>query len=379
MAATQQPSDEAALQKRTVETIIRVGVIVVLIAWCFLIVWPFVTPLVWGVIIAMATYSGYRWLLTVLGGRRVAAASVYSLVMLILLIGPMVVLAETLVDGARQLAEALIDGRLTIPPPPDGVRDWPLIGEPVQKYWSLASEDISAALSKIAPQLRALGRWLLSVAAGVGFGVLQFVFAIVIAGILVVHAGGGRDASLAIATRLAGDRGRDYIELARSTVRSVARGILGVSLIQTGLAGLGFLAVGIPGAGFLALICLLFSVVQIGVFPVLIPVVIYVFVEMDTMTAILFTVWNVIVGFTDNALKPLLLGRGVKVPMPVIFIGAIGGLLTSGIVGLFVGPVVLALGYTLFLVWLDDGPEQLPGHTGPDTPASDSPARRSHD
>ena len=152
----------------------------------------------------------------------------------------------------------------------------------------------------------------------------------------------------AIATRLAGERGADYAELVQATVRSVTRGILGVALIQSLLAGLGFLAVGIPGAGLLALVCLLLGVVQIGPAVVLIGTVIYVFSTADTVTAVIFLIWSIFVGLIDNVLKPVLLGRGVKVPMVVIFVGAIGGFLASGIIGLFVGAVVLALSFTLF-------------------------------
>jgi predicted PurR-regulated permease PerM len=132
----------------------------------------------------------------------------------------------------------------------------------------------------------------------------------------------------------------------------VTRGILGVAVIQAILAGLGFLAAGVPAAGLWALIALILSVVQLGVFPVLIPVLIYLFFTADLLTTLLFLGWAVFVGSIDNVLKPILLGRGVAVPMWVVFIGAIGGLLSMGIIGLFIGPVVLVLGYTLFLAWL---------------------------
>ncbi len=373
MAATDQSSDDTVYQKRAVEIAIRVFAIFVLVGWCFQIVRPFVVPLVWGIIIAIASYPGYRWLLSGLGDRRAVASSLFAVAMLILLVGPMVMLAETLVDGARVVAEDLSGGTLTIPPPPESVRDWAIIGEPLHRFWALASEDMTAALNKIAPQIKSIGRALLSIATGAGFGVLKFAFAIVLASILLAHAGGGRNASYAIATRLMGGRGPHYVELAKSTVRSVARGILGVALIQSVLAGFGFLAVDFPGAGLLALLCLFLAVIQIGIFPILIPAVIYVFSTMDTTTALLFLVWSIFVGLIDNILKPFLLGRGVQVPMVVIFVGAIGGLLTSGLIGLFVGPVVLALGYTLFLAWLDEQPHAHSAQSGQDvSPAGDA-------
>ena len=162
----------------------------------------------------------------------------------------------------------------------------------------------------------------------------------------------GGEAVRAVAVRLAGEDGITYASIGQATVRSVARGILGVALIQSLLAGLGFLAVGVPGAGLLALVCLLLAVVQIGPGIVLAGAVIYVFTEASTPTAIAFLLWCVFVGLLDNFLRPLLLGRGVRVPMLVIFIGAIGGVLSSGIIGLFVGSVVLAVSYSVFTAWL---------------------------
>jgi predicted PurR-regulated permease PerM len=157
----------------------------------------------------------------------------------------------------------------------------------------------------------------------------------------------------AIARRIAAERGTEFATLAGATVRSVAQGILGVALIQSFLAGLGFLVVGIPGAGLWALLGLFFCVVQVGLLPVALPALIYVFATAEPVTAVVFTIWTLAVSLIDNVLKPLLLGRGVRVPTVVIFLGAIGGFLTEGIIGLFVGAVVLVLGYRLFQAWLE--------------------------
>jgi predicted PurR-regulated permease PerM len=342
--------------RRAVEAAIRIGLVALLVAWCFQIVRPFIVPVVWGIIIAVAVHPGYRRLETALGNHRTIAATLFTLLMLILLIGPTVMLAGTLAESAQGLAAHLTAGNLAIPPP-ESIGSWPLIGEPLERFWRLASVNAGAALAEITPQIAAFGRWLLSTVAELGLGFLQFVLAIVIAGVLLANAQGGGQTARAIATRLAGERGGDYAELGQATVRSVARGILGVALIQSLLAGLGFLAVGVPGAGLLALVCLLLAVVQIGPAVVLIGTVIYVFSTADTFTAAIFLIWSIFVGLIDNVLKPVLLGRGVKVPMVVIFVGAIGGFLASGIIGLFVGAVVLALSFTLFKAWLTEPPE----------------------
>jgi predicted PurR-regulated permease PerM len=228
----------------------------------------------------------------------------------------------------------------------------PLVGEKIESLWRDASTNLAQALSALEPQLRALGTWLLRFATSAGMGLLHFVLAILIAGVLLAKSGTGRRAADAIGYRLAGERGLRYTRLAEAVVRSVSRGILGVALIQAVLAGLGMLVAGVPAAGLWALVVLLLATIQIGAFPVLLPVVIYLFYSANLGTALLFAIWSLFVGSIDNVLKPILLGRGVSVPMVVIFLGAIGGFIGAGIIGLFVGPVVLVVGYELFLAWL---------------------------
>ena len=227
------------------------------------------------------------------------------------------------------------------------------MGEAAYDLWSRATQNLMSVLAPIRPQLVKLGTGVLSMAAGLGFALLQSVLAIVVAGVLLANDAGAGQVARAIGLRVAGERGAEFVELAGATVRSVAQGVLGVALIQSALAALGFLAVGIPGAGLWALIGLLLCVVQIGLLPVTLPIVIYVFATANTWVAVVFTVWTVLVSLLDNVLKPILLGRGVRVPTIVIFLGSIGGFLSAGIVGLFVGSVVLVLGYTLFRAWLD--------------------------
>jgi predicted PurR-regulated permease PerM len=351
------------------EATIRIGLLVLLFAWCFEIVKPFIIPIVWGIIIAVGTYPPYLSLSRRLGGRRNLAAAVIAVLGLVLLLVPALMLSGTLIDSAHGLAAGLQEGSIAVPPPPEGVKAWPMVGEQLEVFWSQASNNLAATLEKIAPQLKAVGGWLLSTAAGAGWGLLQFVIAIVIAGVLLANAQGGSKATYAIVTRLAGEKGAEFAKLAEATVRSVTRGILGVALIQSTLIGLGFLVMGIPGAGLWALLCLILSVIQVGPFPVVLPVLIYVFSTADTVPAVLFLIWSLLTGAIDNILKPILLGRGVEVPMAIIFIGAIGGFISSGIIGLFVGAVVLVLGYRLFLVWLDDSPD-LDGLESPAEPAA---------
>ena len=352
MANQDSPIEDNALVGRALQVTIRVGIFLLLVAWCFTIVRPFLVPVVWGIIIAVGTYRLFDALQTLFGGRSSWAAVVYVVLALLVLILPGLLLAGTLVDGVEALAAHLTDGTFQVPPPPATIQSWPLIGDPLHRFWLLASTNLEQALARIAPQLTAAGHWLLGFVGAVSLGFLQFVVAIFIAAALLANAAGGERVADDVATGLAGAQGRTYADLAVQTIRSVARGIIGVALIQSILAGLGFLAVGLPAAGLLALVCLLLAIIQLPVGLVLVPVAIYGFTAFDTTTAVIFAVWCALVSLIDNVLRPLLLGRGVDLPMLVVFIGAIGGLLSSGILGLFVGPVVLALGYTLVTTWL---------------------------
>ncbi|NEV61210.1 AI-2E family transporter [Thiorhodococcus minor] len=364
-------TDENPFVDNALEATIRIGVLLLIAAWCFSIIKPFIIPIAWAIIIAVGTYPAYGKLTARLGGRRAPAAALIAMLGIIILILPAAMLSGTVIEGAHGMAENLKDGALAVPPPPDGIKSWPVVGEQLHAFWSQASANLASTLSKFAPQLKAFGSWLLSAAAGAGFVILQLFVAVIIAGFLLAHSETGGRATRAIARRLAGTQGESFARLAEATVRSVARGILGVALIQSLLIALGFLVMGVPGAGLWALLCLILSVIQIGPMLVVIPVVFYVFSTADTLPAILFLIWSIFTGAIDNILKPILLGRGVDVPMAVVFIGAIGGFISSGIIGLFVGAVVLVLGYKLILAWLGEDANS-PPPVAPEQPTSPS-------
>jgi len=351
--------DENLFVARALKATIRIGVLLLLVVWCFSIVRPFLVPVAWGIIIAVASFGFYERLETLTGGRRALAGALYATLGLAVLAAPVALLGGTLVDGIRAVATGLEAGTVHIPPPPAEVADWPLIGPPIFQFWELASTNLQQALLAVQDQVTPLGTWLLGFVGAILVGFFQFVIAIFIATGLVMNAKNGARLAGELATSFAGPDGSAYAELATQTVRSVAKGILGVALVQSILAGIGFVVAGVPAAGLLALVCLILAIVQIGAVPVLVAVVIYQFTVMDTTAAVLFLAWCVVVGISDNILRPLLLGRGVDLPMLVIFIGAIGGVLTSGILGLFVGPVVLALGYSLLMAWVAEARAQV--------------------
>ncbi len=357
MNSSNHSSNDTLFLARALEATLYIGLVVLLLYWCFQIGRPFIQIIVWGIIITVAIHPAYNRLKSALGGRDRLAATLFTLIALIVLLVPAYMLSGSLIDVAQEYSARINEGTLSVPPPSESVRSWPAIGEPLYEFWSLASNNLESALSKINPQLKKLVIPLLSAAAGAGVGILKFVISIIIAGVLLANAAGGGQAARALATRLTGERGTKVIELSAATVRSVALGILGVALIQMVLASIGLLAVGVPGAGFWALLVLILAVVQLPPLFVLVPIIIYVFSTSSTVIAVVFAIWSILVGISDAFLKPLLMGRGVDVPMLVVFIGAIGGFMTSGIIGLFVGAVVLTLGYKLFILWLKEETE----------------------
>jgi predicted PurR-regulated permease PerM len=350
---TRRPAEDGAFLSRAIDVSVRIAVVAVVVFWCLQILRPFVQPVIWGAIIAVATQPLYRRLESLLGGRSRLAATLLVVVALALLIGPTVALTASLVETAAELSGELRHGSLAVPPPPAFVADWPLVGHPLSEYWSLANQNLDALLRQIAPQLKAIGLWLVSSAATTGLGIVKFVISIVIAGVMLANGRRAAATTGRIAGRLAGERGARLTLLAGATVQSVTRGILGVAAIQALMAGAGYLAVGVPAAGLWALLTLLVAVLQLPTLVVLAPIVVYVFSTSSTPVAVAFAIWSLAVGLIDNVLKPLLMGRGVDVPMLVIFMGAIGGFMLEGIIGLFTGAVVLAVGYSLLTAWLE--------------------------
>ena len=337
------------------EIAIHIGLAILLATTCLLFLRPFIPLLAWGIIVAVAAYPGFQKLKRALGGRGVVTATLFTVLLLALLIVPVVLLAGTLVEGIQTLAAHFKEGGSIVPPPPGGVQTWPIIGAPLNNLWIRASRDLSEAVRGFAPQIKAAVPGLLSVSAGLGLTVLQFALSLVVAGVLLANAEAAYEVTGSLCRRVFGDKGLEYQQLIGATIRSVTSGILGVAVIQSVLAGVGFLVAGLPGAGLWAITFLIAAVLQVGVL-VLIPAVLYMFAISSVTKAIIFLIWCAAVGLMDNFLKPLLLGRGVAVPMAVVFLGAIGGFVALGLVGLFVGAIVLSVGYKLFLAWLDQSP-----------------------
>jgi predicted PurR-regulated permease PerM len=337
---------------RAVEISIHIGLLVLLVTGCLLILRPFLPLILWGIIIAIAAYPIYRRLERFLGGRSGLAAILLGVCLLCVLIVPVVLLTGSFVEGVQNLVARLKQGTPIIPPPPLRIESWTIVGAPLKNVWEAASKNSTAALEAFAPQIRAMIPKLLVASAGIGLAVLQWILSIVIAGILLANIASGTKAAHTLANRLFGEKGPEFEHLAGATIRSVTTGILGVALLQSAFAALGFWVARIPGAGLWAVSFLFAAVLQVGGL-VLIPAVIYMFAIASTTKAVIFLLWCVVVGVMDSGLKPLFLGRGVPVPMVVVFLGAIGGFMAMGTIGLFVGAIVLSVGYKLSLAWLE--------------------------
>lgn len=339
--------------RRTIEISIRLSLIAALVYWCFLIFLPFLMPVLWGIIIAVALNPWFLRLTSLLGGRRKVAVTLFILVGLGGLIVPAFLLSESFFDGIRWLSASVDKDAVHIPPPPAQVEAWPLIGGWVHEVWTHASQDLEQTLERFAPQLKAAGAWLLSTLIGSGVAYLMTLVAIVIAGLMLAHAEGGGKTAQNVGARLGGEQGKAAVDLAVKTIRSVAAGVVGVAAVQSVMSAIGLVLIGIPAAGLWAVLILILGVAQLPPLLILGPAVVYVFATSDsTVPNVLFTIWALIVSGSDSFLKPMFLGRGMDIPMPVILIGAIGGMLLSGIIGLFVGAVVLAIGYKLFVAWV---------------------------
>jgi predicted PurR-regulated permease PerM len=342
---------QAALSAEAVDIAIRLGLLALLIFWSWQIVAPFLTILVWSAILAVALYPLFDRLKTWLN-RPKLAATVVTLLCLSVVVAPVAWLGYGLVNGAEFVAKKLEAG-ISVPLPSESVKEWPLIGEEIYQFWTRAVADISTQLSKLAPVLKPIAGWLLEVASNVMVGLLKFLLSILIAGFLFCPGPKLVDALAQILEHVLRPRGTEMIQLAGATIRNVSRGVIGVAMLQSLLAGAGFLVGGVPGAGVLAFASLVLSIVQIGPTILFLPIVVWSWMT-EPAHAFIFTAYMVPVGLVDNLLRPILMARGLAAPMPVIIIGVIGGTIAYGIIGLFFGPVVLSVAWSLAMAWMND-------------------------
>jgi predicted PurR-regulated permease PerM len=352
------------------DVLIRAGLILAMAMLCYRVLSPFLTLMVWALILAVTLYPLHQSLASKIGGKQGLAATLLVVVGIMLIVVPTAMLLSSLGDSVQQLVHDVQHNTLQIPAPRPGVEAWPVVGKKLHAVWSQAYADLPALVQSMQPKIGELARTALGLVASIGGGVLQFLASFIIAGIIMAFGQAGSRGSVAIFERLVGHaRGSEFANLSTATIRAVAQGVIGVAFLQAIIVGLALLVAGVPWAGVLAVIVLVLGIAQVPALIVTVPAIIYIWSSgaYSTAAAIAYTVVLVLAGMADNVLKPLMLGRGVDAPMPVILLGALGGMATAGILGMFVGATLLTLGYQIFMGWVAANP-----HAGQAQAASDA-------
>jgi predicted PurR-regulated permease PerM len=347
---------EKRISARLLDLLIRTGLIVTLVVLCYQIFAPFLTLMAWAIILAVALYPLHQWLARKLRGKQGLAATILVLFGSLIIVTPTIMLMDSLGNAIQSLVTGVQHNTLEVPAPSPGVENWPMIGEKVYEMWSKAHSDLPAFVQSMQPKIGDLTKKALAAVAGIGVQMLMFLAAFIIAGVLMAFGDSGKRSSREIFDRVFGSssRGERFATLATATIRAVGQGVIGIAFIQGIIIGVALLIAGVPLAGLLAIITLLIGIVQLPALLVTLPAIGYLWWSGDysTGSASAYTVMLLIAGMADNVLKPLMLGRGVDAPMPVILFGALGGMAARGIVGMFVGATLLALGYQIFMLWV---------------------------
>ncbi|MBN8448089.1 MAG: AI-2E family transporter [Candidatus Accumulibacter sp.] len=363
MTASREPDHELEdrLARRLLDVFIRAGLVVALVLLCYRIFSPFMTMMLWALILAITIYPLHQMLAARIGGKQGLASTLIVLLAVAVIITPTVMLGSQFADSVHDLVKGVRDNTLQVPAPSDKVASWPVVGKRVHALWSQAHEDLPAVVKSMQPKIGELATKALGTVAGLGGSLLMFILSFIVAGIMMAWGEAGARAMLEIFERFAGlARGQEFTALSTATVRAVASGVIGIACIQALLIGVSLLIAGVPFAGVLAVIVLVLGIAQLPALLVTLPAIGWIWASGDyaTVPAVAYSVLLFVAGFADNVLKPIMLGRGVDAPMPVILIGALGGMATSGILGMFIGATLLALGYQIFMRWVADNPER---------------------
>jgi predicted PurR-regulated permease PerM len=374
MTTPREPDHELEdrLSRRLLDIFIRAGLVLALVLLCYQIFSPFLTMMLWALILAITIYPLHQMLASRIGGKQGLASTLIVLLAAAVIITPTIMLGSQFADSVHDLVKGVRDNTLSVPAPSDKVASWPVVGKRVHALWSQAHDDLPAVVKSMQPKIGELATKALGIVAGLGGSLLMFIFSFIVAGIMMAWGEAGAKAMLEIFERIFGlARGQEFDKLSTATVRAVAAGVIGIACIQALILGVALLIAGVPFAGVLAVIILVLGIAQLPALLVTLPVIGWIWASgnYDTVPAAAYSVLLFVGGMADNVLKPLMLGRGVDAPMPVILIGALGGMATSGILGMFIGATALALGYQIFMRWVADNPERARQKAGGD-PAS---------
>ena len=336
-----------------IEIAIKVGLLAIVVYLSYLIAKPFIAIVVWGVIIAVALSPLINSLEKRFGNRKKIIIGIPVAVVAALLI-PTYALSGKVIESSQTVVEAMKDGNITLPPPTEKVKEWPVIGEKSYAFWDSASKNMKETLAPFSEDIKKMAKSIFS-ALGSGLAtIFIFVGSLIIAAVFLIGSERAVQFYKRLSRRLLGERGDDWANLSALTVRSVVNGVLGVAVIQATLAFIGMGLMGVPLAMVWAIGIMFLTIIQIPALLIAGPVIAYVFSQGSGTAEVVFAIYMLLVSMSDGVLKPMLMGRGVDVPMLVILIGAIGGMMLMGMIGLFVGAVIFALAYTLFGFWMND-------------------------
>jgi predicted PurR-regulated permease PerM len=354
MDNAEQTNPFTARSRQIIHLAIQMLALAFLIIWCFQILATFFTPVIWAAILAVSLFPLHQKLKKLLKGKGVLAAILMTAFFLIFFISVISWLGFRTGTEIKDEITNFQEGKINIPPPSEKVKEWPLVGRKAFQAWTQLSKGVENFLQQYPEQIKSAGNYILELLTSSGKAILFFILSIVISGVFLCYAAESAEYARKFFSRLINSSQFDISSIAAVTIRNVVRGILGVALIQSLCAGVGFFFAGIPYAGIWTLLCLVLAIIQIGIVPITLGVLIYIWTTGNTTTAILLTIWMIPVGLLDNILKPIMMGKGAPVPMIIIFLGSLGGFIYSGFVGLFTGAVILSLGYRLFDVWLKE-------------------------
>lgn len=349
---------EKRLVARFLDMFIRFGLILALASFCYTVFSPFLNMMLWAVILAVTLYPLHQYFATRLGGKQGWSSTLIVLLGIVLIVVPTVLMISSLGESVSVMIDKLSGRAFVIPPPSAHIATIPIVGEKISVLWLKASNDLPGLISNYRTQIGDIAKATLGILASMGGGLLGFILSFIVAGIIMTWGAAGADSARRIAIRLTDEnKGQSLVKLCTSTIRAVAQGVIGVALIQALLVGLIMIVAGIPAVGIFFILALILGIAQIPVILVTAPAIALMWSLGDHGTAmnIVYTILLIVAGMADNVLKPLMLGRGVDAPMPVVLLGALGGMAASGILGMFIGATLLSIGYRIFMSWVNDG------------------------
>ena len=338
---------------KIIDSAIRFLLLALFLYSTLIMIAPMAGIVVWAVILCVAIYPLFDWLQHRFGERKGLAALLLVLCGLALTLGPIAGSMSVLVQIGTEVFGLLETDKLNVPPPPQSLQDIPVIGLKLHQVWQLFERNLEQALLQYSSLILEVGKGVFGKVAGVGISLLGMTLSVIIMGLMLPSGLALVQSLQKIANRVFAPRGGEFITIAGATVRNVSRGIIGVAALQALVAGSVMAMFGISAAGPLAIACLILSIIQIGPGLILLPVIIWAWGDMSTGQAFFFTVLMLPVALMDNFLRPIFIAKGLQTPMLVILIGVLGGMLAYGLIGLFIGPVILAVFYELFIVWMD--------------------------